>query len=105
MTHPSKAKGNRGERDTVNYWKAQGFKAERIPLSGAVKGGEYEGDIDVYFRGPDDAPMVGECKVRKSGFKKVFDYLGANDFLVLKQDRGERVYIIPEHILTEMVRR
>lgn len=102
MSRMQRDKGQRGEREIVNHWKAHGVKAERVPLSGAA-GGEYVGDVDVYWRGPEEAPHVGESKVRADGFKTIYDWLGENDFLCIKRDRSERLYVIPERVLTQLL--
>jgi hypothetical protein len=74
-----------------------GIKAERVPLSGAVR---YQGngaDLDVYVRGPEAAPWIGECKARASGegFATIKRWLGDNDFLALMEDREAPLVVLP----------
>jgi Holliday junction resolvase len=55
----SRNKGAAYEREIVNYLKDNGIEAERVPLSGAMKG-NYGGDIKL---GP-VLRYIGECKRR-----------------------------------------
>ena len=105
MGKASRDKGGRRERELVNHWRARGVKSERVPLSGAA-GGSYAGDVDLYAFGPDDAPLVGEVKARKSGggFKTITSWLANNDFLVLHEDHAQRLYVIPERVMERLVK-
>jgi Holliday junction resolvase len=51
VSHPSKRKGDGFELEVVHFLQAAGIAAEKIPLSGAIKGGSFEGDIAVPIRG------------------------------------------------------
>jgi len=67
-----------------------------VPLSGAADG--YKADIDVYVL-PDQngvtAPTyVSECKVRRDGFKQIYEWKGDNDFLFIKADRREPLVVM-----------
>lgn len=83
----SRDKGNREERAIVNLHKQHGFEAKRVPLSGAADG--FKGDVIVHG-------LVGESKLRASAFAKVYQWLGDNDFLTLRCDGKERLYVIRE---------
>ena len=90
MGKKSRDKGARGERLFVQMFQANGIKAERIPLSGAV-GGSFMGDIT--------APVIGinrrfECKLRQDGFKEIYRWLGDNFGLLVKADRKEPLAIL-----------
>lgn len=104
MGKSQRDKGARNERGVVNFWKEQGVKAARVPLSGAV-GGEYAGDVDLYAFGPQDAPLVGEVKARATGggFKTISKWLSTNDFLVLHEDKCPRLYVVPERVMLRLV--
>jgi Holliday junction resolvase len=80
----AKCKGSRVERELVNELKLHGLNATRVPLSGA---GSIKGDIMINIDGHN---YVAEAKARANGegFKKLEDWLGGNDFLVLKKDRS-----------------
>jgi len=53
------------------------------------EGGEERGDIEVPGLG------IGECKVRKNGFKQLYEWLEGRDFLVVKADRRPALVILP----------
>ena len=100
MGKASRDKGNRRERELVNDFKAWGLKAMRVPLSGAT---EYaKGDIDVYKAGR-DAPFIVELKARKAHPKYLTEWLGDFDMLALKSDKQERLYVLPEKTLRELL--
>lgn len=106
MGKSQRDKGGRRERLVVDHWKALGFKAARVPLSGAA-GGDYAGDVDLYAFGDADAPLVGEVKARGNGggFKTISKWLGSNDFLVLHEDHAQRLYVLPERVMQQLVTR
>lgn len=108
MAKASRDKGNRHERAIVNFWRAAGVKCNRVPLSGGAartSGDNYGGDIDLYAFGDDDAPLVGEAKVRAGGFSQLYKWLGVNEFLVVKQDKADRLYVVPERVLLRLIQR
>ncbi len=72
-------KGNRVEREIVNYLKDNGIPAKRVPLSGAAEG--FKGDIII------DGSLRAEVKARKDGFKQIYDWLEGNDYLFIKANR------------------
>lgn len=104
MGKAQRDKGARNERAVVNYWREQGIKADRVPLSGAA-GGEYAGDVDLYAFGPENAPLIGEVKARGNGggFKTISKWLATNDFLVLHEDKQPRLYVVPERVMTRLL--
>lgn len=108
MGKASRDKGNRHERAIVNFWRAIGVKCNRVPLSGAsarTSGSEYGGDIDLYAFGEENAPIIGEAKCRATGFAQLYKWLGTtNEFLIVKRDSGERLYVIPERVLTRLIK-
>lgn len=83
----SRRKGQREERDVVKLHKAHGFEAKRVPLSGASEG--FKGDVIVHG-------LTGESKLRASGFKQIYSWLGENDFLTLRHDGAKRLYVVSE---------
>lgn len=106
MGKAQRDKGARNERAVVNYWRGFGVRCERVPLSGAV-GGAFAGDVDLYAFGADNAPLIGEVKARGQGqgFKTIRRWLGENDFLVLHEDRGERLYVVREDLMNRLIKR
>lgn len=89
MGRKERNKGLRVEREIVHKLKDAGIDAERVPLSGAA-GGSYTGDIS--FGG-----WVAEVKARKDGegFKKIEEWLGDNDCLILKRNNKDPTVVVP----------
>ncbi len=91
MGKSQRTKGASEERAVVNTHRELGMprdKALRVPLSGMAEGYKH----DVILNG-----YSGECKVRQSGFKQIYDWLAKEpDFLTIRVDRKERLYILPE---------
>ena len=83
----SRNKGNREERAIVNLHKGHGFEAKRVPLSGSMDG--YKGDLVIHG-------LTGEAKLRATGFRTIYAWLGENDFLTIRNDGSERLYVIRE---------
>jgi len=100
MGKSQRDKGNRVERLLVNMFRGWGLKALRVPLSGAT---EYaKGDVDVYPPGR-DAPLIGEVKSRKKIPGWIKEWLGENDYLALKGDREEFLFVVPEATMCELL--
>jgi len=91
VTHPSKRKGDGFEREVVAALQQHGIAAEKIPLSGAVKGGSFEGDILCPVRGQD---RKLEAKRRKRSFSTLYGYLGTNYGLVIRDDHTEPLVVL-----------
>ncbi|VUX47783.1 conserved hypothetical protein [Candidatus Defluviicoccus seviourii] len=83
----SKSKGYRGEANLVKKLKEAGIPCSRIPLSGAV-GGKFAGDIEL------DSGQKIEVKVRKAGFKFLYDNLESADYLAVKQDNQDYLVVM-----------
>jgi hypothetical protein len=82
-------KGFRLENATRLYLCEGGLECRRIPLSGA---GEEKGDL-ILKTGWGQA-LRGECKSRSKLADWIVNALGENDFLVLKEDRGEPLVML-----------
>jgi len=80
----SKIKGSGFEREIVALLKSWGCDAQRIPLSGALKG-DYAGDI----RFGKGLGLLGECKRRKRAWKDLYD--------AIAQDKSDVVFIRPDN--------
>lgn len=109
MSAMQRNKGSRGEREVVNRLKAAGIHAERVALSGAMKGKRMgEGhDVDFYPAcrgGKEGAPLCGEVKLGQHVPKTIINWLADNDALVFRRDNGEWVYVFPERIAIELMR-
>jgi len=107
MGKASRDKGARRERQIVDLHRDSGIRAERVPLSGAMKFRNTEKtDVDVYARGDEEAPFVCEVKARASGegFKTLEGWLGEADALFLMRDRAEPLVVLPADRWLELVK-
>ena len=104
MGKPSRDKGYRRERELVLLLRSWGLEAERVPLSGGTN--YAKGDVDVYRKGHRkgiDAPLIIEIKGRAKIPEYIKEWLGDHDMLVLHPDRGDRLIIMPEKTLRELL--
>lgn len=83
----SRDKGKREELAIVNYWRAYGMDCTRVPLSGATD--FHKGDVVLHG-------MQGEVKIRRAGFKQIYDWLAGNDFLAIRANNQPRLYVFSE---------
>lgn len=83
MSNPSKNKGSGFEREVVRLLQEYGIAAEKVPLSGAVKGGKYDCDVSVPVLGID---RKVECKRRKRAFQTIDGMLGPNFALFVRDN-------------------
>lgn len=105
MPSKSKQKGDKEERDVVNLHREERIEARRTLTSGARSDGEHTYDVDIYDKGVDWPPLVGECKIRARGFKQIYDWLGGNDFLTIRADRKPRLYVVTEETWLRLLKR
>jgi hypothetical protein len=101
----SRNKGANEERAIVNLHRDMGVRAQRTLEAGARSDGSVTYDLDVYAFGEEEAPLIGECKIRADGFKQIYDWLGENDFLTIRADRKERLYVVPEELWKTILKR
>lgn len=94
----SPQKGYRLENATRLYLCEAGLDCKRIPLSGA---GDEKGDLKLVTGW--GQTLKGECKSRKSLPDWIVNALGDNDFLVLKQDRGETLVMVRLPLFRDVV--
>ena len=61
---------------------------KRVPLSGAAEG--FKGDIQI-------KGMLGECKRRRGGNKRLYKWLAQDDsdFLFIRDDNQETLVVLP----------
>ena len=86
MSKMQRDKGNRVEREIVNFLKEKGIEAKRVPLSGAAEG--FKGDIII------DGCLRAEVKARKDGFKQLYQWLEGNDYLFIKANRKKVLVVM-----------
>ena len=97
MGKKSRTKGQRNECAIVNLLKDAGLPAERVPLSGAA-GGQFAGDIVVNGK-------RFEAKIRASGFKQIYEWLGDHRGLFIRSDRRELLIVLRAADWIELRRR
>lgn len=68
----SRSKGMRGEYLVRDFFRNLGFKADRVPASGAAQG--FKGDVHVQY--PGIGTIVVEVKSRKNSFGTTYKLLG-----------------------------
>jgi hypothetical protein len=105
MGKASRDKGLRRERAIVDIHAKAGLRAERVPLSGAVRYRGNGGDVDLYVRGPE--PLKAEVKARGEGdgFKTLERWLGDNDALFLWRDRATPFVVLTLPVWIEVAGR
>ncbi len=99
----SRRKGSREELDVRDVLRAIDAEAARVPLSGAG-GGRFAGDVqfDVGGIGSSDLWTV-ECKVRKSGFARLYDWIGANEILTVRANNSSRLWVVQEETMIALL--
>jgi len=99
----SKQKGSRNERWLVKLLIEAGFKAERSPLSGALRSEKYGGgcDIEVAMFG---RPHRIEAKHYANGFQRLYKWLTGVDLLIVRADRSEPLVVMPLSTLIELAK-
>ena len=105
MGKPSRDKGLRRERAIVDIHVKSSIRAERVPLSGALRYRGNGADVDLYVRG--DVPVKAEVKARAggTGFRTLDRWLGDNDALFLWRDRAAPLVVLPLHVWLEVAGR
>jgi Holliday junction resolvase len=106
MSAMQRRKGARVEREIVNRHKELGVHAERVVMSGAVKGRRMgEGhDVDIYLKDR-AAPICAEVKAGAQVPKFCLSALGENDAVFFRRDNAEPVVMVPWRMWAEMVKR
>lgn len=103
MPNPSRQKGDRFERQIVDFMQERGVAAERIPLSGSSPFGSFSGyDLNVPLLG---ASLKAECKHMGNGFRTLYGWLahGSNDFLIIRADRSAPLAVFPLDLLIALI--
>ena len=99
--HPSKRKGNGFEREVVAFLQDRGIAAERVPLSGSVKGGSFEGDINCPVRGED---WKLECKRKARAFSTLYGFIGSNNAVVIRDDHTKPLVVMTLETFAKLAR-
>jgi len=101
MSHPSKQKGNRYEREIVKQAQEAGIEAERAWGSNGRALGFHE-EVDCLLHVSEDLKLRVQAKVRK----KIAQHLKPSVFVdmqVIKEDRGESLAVIRYKDLLELL--
>ena len=88
MPSPSKAKGNRFERDIVNLVTELGIPAKRAWGSNGQAMGQHE-EVDVLV--DEEFKIEAKCRKKLASFLNPTEHV---DAVVCKQDRGETLIIM-----------
>jgi|TARA_S200002703_G_scaffold37577_1_gene32843 hypothetical protein len=101
MSHPSKQKGNRYEREIVKQAQEAGIEAERAWGSNGRALGFHE-EVDCLLHVSEELKLRIQAKVRK----KIAQHLKPSVFVdmqVIKEDRGESLAVIRYKDLLEIL--
>lgn len=98
----AKKKGYAGEYEIVQILQRYGIEAERVPLSGALGGKYYSGDVLIR-----DLGKRAEVKRRKSGLKTLYTWLRQNSearYVFFREDREDWLVVMPLEEFVDLVR-
>ena len=97
----AKVKGSTFEREVVNDLKEMGCNAQRIPLSGALKG-DYAGDI----RFGKQLGLLGECKRRKRAWADLYQAIAqdSSDVVFIRSDNQKTLAVMPMETLESFLK-
>jgi hypothetical protein len=84
-------RGDRFEREFVNFMREGDVPAQRVPLSGATD--FHKGDV-VLKPACLPSPLIGELKRRKSLPEWIVGALGEHDFMAMREDNGKTLVVI-----------
>ena len=102
MSSRNQARGRELEKEVEAAGIEAGLRSTRVFGSGAYKqqlGDDFAGDVRL-------GKFRVECKRRKSGFKLLYDAFLQDDadMVCVRQDRGERLYVLKEPLLMALLR-
>lgn len=97
----AKRKGYTGENEIVKLLQKYDIPAERVPLSGALKG-NLAGDINTIIHGK---KKKIESKRRKDGFKELYKFLEQDDcdYIFMRADRKGWIVAMPFEEFLDLV--
>ena len=100
MSSKAKRKGTRVENEIVKLFQAEGFKARRQPLSGAIQDFPHDVQVSDLFGGTNI-----EVKARKSGegFTQLDKWKGSADLLILKKDFSNPMVYLDWNLFKEFL--
>jgi|APHM01.1.fsa_nt_gi hypothetical protein len=104
MTHPSKSKGNRYERELVEDAEAVGLEAERAYASDGRSLGEGK-ECDVLLRGRDEM-VLDALRIQAKRRSNIGSYLEVPDdadVTVVREDYGESLAVVPWDMFLDLI--
>jgi Holliday junction resolvase len=96
-----RVKGARFENEVVDALQGHGIAAERVPLSGAVKGGSFEGDVLCPVQGQD---WKLECKRKARAFTTLYRFIGGNNAVVVRDDHTKPLVVMTLETFARLAR-
>lgn len=90
----SRRKGYRIEHLLEQKLRERGFKAYRVPLSGAVEG--FQGDVVC-------EGLKIQVKGRNNGFNTLYKFLEGFDILAVKKDREDFLFVVPFDLFSQLL--
>jgi Holliday junction resolvase len=105
MTHPSKRKGNRYEREIVEEAEAKGLEAERAFASDGRSLGESE-ECDVLIRGREEM-ITDAVRIQAKRRKNIANYITPDedvDIQVVRENYGDSLAIVPLGFFLDLLR-
>tara|TARA_R110000787_G_scaffold264564_1_gene370487 strand:+ start:414 stop:794 length:381 start_codon:yes stop_codon:yes gene_type:complete len=97
MSHPSKIKGSRVEREVVDIFKEEGIKATRAWGSNGRSLGHHE-EVDVYVN---DLDLKIQVKARKQIAEYVIPNIDIVDLQVVKANNKPHLAVLPLKVLVK----
>lgn len=94
-------RGDRFEREFVNFMLDGDIKAKRVPLSGATD--FQKGDVVLYPASLGNDPLDGELKRRKCLPEWIVKALGEHDFMAMREDRGKTLVVISAELFRDLL--
>lgn len=89
MANRAKEKGDRFERSVVHYLNNNNIPAQRVPLSGAVRG--FPGDVTIECFNP---PIIVQCKHFANSHKRLFALAEKNLVTIVSEEHGGDIYFL-----------
>jgi hypothetical protein len=96
-----KRKGSSFELEIERALQGYGLAAEKVPLSGQIKGGKFDHDISCPVHGTDRRL---ECKRRARAFATIDTMLGGNFALIVRDDRSRPLVVMTLETFAELAR-
>jgi len=94
-------RGDRFEREFVNFMREGDIPAQRVPLSGATD--FHKGDVVLRPVCMGQETLVGELKRRKALPEWIVGALGEHDFMAMREDNGKTLVVISAALFRDLL--